>query len=228
MESVLRFKLIAYPLILFEFILGLALSLPIPVYSTIIHMMVTNMPGLPGFTGMYIRAIYYRWKLRKMESNVLIDQYVFFAYPKTVELKEFSYIDKSVIVMSKSCKVGRRVHIAPRVFISGGGHFEIEDYACIATGANVITSTEALRDGARGSGPMVTPTQRKVLRGHVIIKKDAFIGASATILPNVIVAQGSVIGAGTVVTKDTEPWQIYVGARATRIATREAVKWQDD
>ena len=211
-----------------EFAASFLLRLPIPIYSGLIYAWVTNSRGLPHYFGMYLRGLYYRGILGRMDSNVFIDQGVFFAYPKSVELSEFSYIDKNTIIMSKTARIGRRVHIAPRVFISGGGDFEIQDYACIATNSNIITSTEVLKDGARCSGPMVSAKQRNVLRSQVRILKDAFIGANVTILPGVTVAQGSVIGAGVTLAKDTEPWGIYVCPRATLIAQREPVIWEDD
>ena len=130
--------------------------------------------------------------------------------------------------MSRTAKVGRRVHIAPRVFVSGGGDFEIEDYACIATNSNIITSTEVLKDGARCSGPMVSADQRSVYRGKVLIRKDAFIGANATLLPGVIIAQGSVVGAGVTIAKATDSWGIYVGSKTQLLGQREPVKWPDN
>ena len=196
--------------------------------AVIVYALVTGMRGLPHFLGMYVRGLYYREKLGLMEANVFIDQGVFFAFPKEVELKEFSYIDKNVIIMSRTAKVGRRVHIAPRVFVSGGGEFEIEDYACIATNSNIITSTEVLKDGARCSGPMVSADQRNVFRGKVLIRKDAFIGANATLLPGVTIEHGSVIGAGVIVAKDTAPWGIYVGAKTLQLGERQPVKWPDN
>jgi acetyltransferase-like isoleucine patch superfamily enzyme len=217
-----------YPLAIIEKAFGLILALPIPVYSSIVYWIVTNSRGLPHFFGMYLRALYYREKLGFMAPNVFIDQGVFFAFPKKVELSEFSYIDKNVIIMSKSAKIGRRVHIAPRVFVSGGGDFEIEDYACIATNSNIITSTEILKEGARCSGPMVSAHQRNVVRTLVLVKKDAFIGANATLLPGVVIGQGSVVGAGVTVSKATEPWGIYVYGKPERIANRAPVKWEDD
>jgi acetyltransferase-like isoleucine patch superfamily enzyme len=57
---------------------------------------------------------------------------------------------------------------------------------------------------------MIPKTQRDVIRGKVHIKKDAFIGTKATILTNVTIGEGSVVGAGVVMGKDTEPWKIYV------------------
>ncbi len=226
-EAMLSRKMVSTPLAFFEHIISFLLTLPIPLYSSIVYATITNMRGLPHYFGMYVRGLYYRRKLGLMESNVFIDQNVFFAFPKTVELKEFSYIDKYVIIMSRTTKVGRRVHIAPRVFISGGGDFEIEDYACIATNSNIITSTEVLKDGARCSGPMVSAEQRSVYRGKVLIKRDAFIGANVTILPGMVVAEGSVAGAGVTIAKPTEPWGIYVGAKTQNLGQREAVKWPD-
>lgn len=225
-EKVLQSKLVIFPLGLIETVLGFLLAAPIPVYSSIIFRLVNGARGLPSYGGMYFRALYYRRKLGYMGSNVFIDQNVFFAFPKGVVLRDFSYIDKNVMIMCKRCEVGRRVHIAPRVFISGGGEFQIEDYACIATNSNIITSTEVLKDGARCSGPMVTASQRNVLRGKVLIKKDAFIGANVTILPNVVMEQGSVAAAGVTIAKSTEPWGIYIGPK--KVGEREKVIWPDD
>jgi len=227
-EKFLRVKIVVFLVYVLENVMGFILALPIPLYSTLMHMFITHLPGLPGFGGMYVRAIYYRRRLGSMESNVLIDQSVYFAHPKGVQLAEFSFIDKYVTIMSNTCIVGRRVHIAPRAIITGGGDFEIEDYACIATGSNIITSSEILKDGTRCSGPMVDPTQRNVLRGKVLIEKDAFIGTNVTILPKVTVAQGSVAGANVVLTKSTEPWGIYVGAKTQKLADRDKVIWEDN
>ncbi|WP_271678572.1 acyltransferase [Thermomonas mangrovi] len=227
-ERLLQNPAVALPLSVVEHVVGFVLALPVPIYSGVIYAIVTSARGLPHFSGMYLRALYYRRKLGRMEPNVFIDQGVFFAYPQNIELKEFSYIDKNVIIMSRTAKVGRRVHIAPRVFVSGGGDFEIEDYACIATNSNIITSTEVLKDGARCSGPMVSADQRNVLRGKVFIRKDAFIGANATLLPGVTVKPGSVVGAGVTVTKDTAPWGIYVGAKTQQLGERQPVKWPDN
>lgn len=227
-EKALSAAFVRYPLGVIEHVLGFLLALPFPVYSSLIYAWVTHSRGLPHMLGMYLRALYYRQKLGYMAPNVFIDQGVFFAYPKAVSLGEFSYIDKNVIIMSKSAKVGRRVHIAPRVFVSGGGDFTIEDYACIATNSNIITSTEVLKDGARCSGPMVSAEQRSVFRGKTLIEKDAFIGANATILPGVTIAQGSVVGAGVIVSKATESWGIYVGAKTQKISSRDPVGWPDN
>jgi acetyltransferase-like isoleucine patch superfamily enzyme len=227
-QKILTNKLIVIIVGLIEHVMSFILTLPLPVYSSIIYACVTHARGLPHMGGMYLRGLYYRNKLGYMEPNVFIDQGVFFAYPKAVHLSEFSYIDKNVIFMSRTAKIGRRVHIAPNVFISGGGDFEIEDYACIATKSSIITSTELLKNGARCSGPMVSADQRNVLRGKVLIRKDAFIGAAAIILPNVVVETGSVVAAGVTLARTTEPWGVYVGVKTQKVAERDPVIYPEN
>lgn len=53
----------------------------------------------------------------------------------------------------------------------------------------------------------------------IIIKKGAWIGANAIILPGVIVGENSVVGAGSVVSKSIADFSIAVGAPAKVIKT---------
>ena len=54
----------------------------------------------------------------------------------------------------------------------------------------------------------------------VAIYDYAWIGARSIILPGVTIGEGSVVGAGAVVTRDVAPYAIVVGNPARRIATR--------
>ncbi len=58
----------------------------------------------------------------------------------------------------------------------------------------------------------------------VIIKDDVWIGSNVTILKGVKIEEGSVIGAGSVVTKSIPPYSIAVGNPARVIKKR----WSDD
>lgn len=46
---------------------------------------------------------------------------------------------------------------------------------------------------------------------NILIKKDASIGANATILPGVIIGENAMVGAGSVVTKDVKDGSIVYG-----------------
>uniref|UniRef100_UPI0035CBD425 acyltransferase n=1 Tax=uncultured Sphingomonas sp. TaxID=158754 RepID=UPI0035CBD425 len=51
----------------------------------------------------------------------------------------------------------------------------------------------------------------------ITIENGCWIGANATVLPGVQIAQGCVIAAGSIVTRDTDPHGIYGGVPASRI-----------
>lgn len=224
-STLLQHKLVIVILWMVENFLAILLWLPIPVYSSIVYRLVNSSIGLPNFKGMYFRSLYYRYRLKHLERNVLIDQNVFFAFPSEVTLSEFCYVDKNVTLMARNIKIGKRVHLAPNVFVSGGGHFVAEDFSCIATKSSIITSTETLKNGSRSSGPMVSASEREWVRGRVVLRKDAFVGAGSIILPNVIVGEGSVVAAGATISKSTEPWSITASAKNNVLGYREKVKY---
>ena len=58
----------------------------------------------------------------------------------------------------------------------------------------------------------------------VEIEDYVWIGPRAVILPKALLARGSVVAAGAVVTKDTEAWGIYGGVPARRIKSRAQVR----
>ena len=48
-----------------------------------------------------------------------------------------------------------------------------------------------------------------------------WIATGAYVLPGVTIGEGSVVGAGSVVTKDVEPWTVVAGNPAKFIKKRE-------
>lgn len=55
------------------------------------------------------------------------------------------------------------------------------------------------------------------VKGEIQLKHDSWIGAGAIILPNVTVGEFSVVGAGSVVTKDVPPYTVVAGVPARNI-----------
>lgn len=216
---------IARMIIIFESCIGIVLNMKVPFYSAVIKIIAENLEGLPRFYGCYFRSLYYSRLLKTLESNVIIERGVCFQNPSSVVLSEFAFIDLNVHLMSENTFVGRRVHLAPFVFITGGGSFEIHDYACMATGSRAITSSESLKKNTRSSGPMVPFHQRDVVKGSVIINKDAFISAGVTLLTNTIVEEGVVIPANIVSPLKSDQWSVYSNVDSTgRLVRSKKVK----
>jgi acetyltransferase-like isoleucine patch superfamily enzyme len=53
-----------------------------------------------------------------------------------------------------------------------------------------------------------------------IIENDVWIGYGATVMGGIKIGEGSIIGAGSLVTKDVEPYSIYAGVPARKVRSR--------
>ncbi|GAA0871318.1 acetyltransferase [Gangjinia marincola] len=58
-------------------------------------------------------------------------------------------------------------------------------------------------------------TSHVVISGACTIEDHAFFGVNATIRDETMIAEATLVGMGAIITKDTEPYQIILGARST-------------
>lgn len=110
--------------------------------------------------------------------------------------------------------IGSDCYIGPNSVLFGAAGIEIDDSVLISPGV-VITSHQ--HTFARAD----TAIRRQPLRfGRVAIERDVWIGANATILPGVRLSEGSIVGAGAVVTGDVPAGKIVVGVPARVVRER--------
>lgn len=65
------------------------------------------------------------------------------------------------------------------------------------------------------------PTNKDLpIKGDTVIGNDVWIGQNATILPGVHVGDGAIIGLGSIVSRDVEPYTIVAGNPAKPIRKR--------
>ncbi len=93
----------------------------------------------------------------------------------------------------------------------------IGDHVSIAPNCVLVTVSSA----NNGTSIQDIPYIRDVLtkRAPIIIEDNVWIGANVTILPGITVGHHSVIGAGSVVTKDIDSYSVYAGVPAKKIRT---------
>jgi len=162
-------------------------------------------------------------RLKKCGENVKIYPLAKIVKPEVIEIGDHSMIDDFTFIYGgKGMKVGRYVHISSFVSIIGGGELIVGDYAVIATGARILTGTDTYYGGKRMSTAL-PEEQRNVVRGKVVIEKDAFVGTNAVVHPNVTIGEGAVIGSNSLVLKDVEPWSVNVGCPCKKIGQRPRV-----
>lgn len=111
------------------------------------------------------------------------------------------------IKIGSSCQLGSYNHITAvnRIEIGNG----------VLTGKFVTISDNSHGEPGNIDEAEISPIKRPAFsKGAVIIENNVWIGDKATILSNVRVGEGSIIGANSVVTKDIPPYSIVGGSPA--------------
>ena len=82
----------------------------------------------------------------------------------------------------------------------------------------LVTITDNSHGSTERQELLVPPHERKVVsKGGVYIGENVWIGDKVTVLSNVHIGDGTVIGANSVVTKDVPPYSVYGGIPAKNI-----------
>ncbi len=133
---------------------------------------------------------------------------------------------RQIIKVGKGTKIGTKVYVGLGKNISIGNYCQINsnirlsnviigDYVMIAR--NTIFSG-AMHEYSSKDVPMVLQGEKAV--NITQVENDVWIGLNCIILPGINISKGSIIGAGAVVTKNTEPYGIYAGVPAKLIRKR--------
>jgi acetyltransferase-like isoleucine patch superfamily enzyme len=151
-----------------------------------------------------------------------------FEFTKIIGLENIEFgrniiIDDFVLIHAKKkMRIGNHVHIACFSSITGGEEFEIGDFSAISQGCRVLTATDDFSGWGFGNST-IDEIFRNVKRAPIRMGAFCIIGANSVILPGVNVGEGTTVGACSVITRDLDPWGVYIGNRKVRQRNKEAV-----
>jgi acetyltransferase-like isoleucine patch superfamily enzyme len=103
--------------------------------------------------------------------------------------------------------VGRNVFVNQNCTFYDLGGLDIADDVMIGPNVSLITTGHPIEPSQRRAGVTANP---------IVIEKNVWIGAGATIIGGVTVGENSVVAAGSVVTKDVPP-NTLVGGNPARV-----------
>jgi acetyltransferase-like isoleucine patch superfamily enzyme len=158
-------------------------------------------------------------KLKSCGEGVKIYPMAKIAFPHVVELGNHSKVrDFAFIFAGEGVKVGEYSDIQPHTVIWGGGLTIIGDRVSTGPGTVFLSATYSHAPGLRMVDGL--PEGAAIaIGGKLVIGNDVYIGARSVIMP-VTIGEGAIIGAGSFVNKDCEPYGIYVGSPAKKIGER--------
>ena len=153
---------------------------------------VDGVPGAPGFA---LRFVVYKLFFRRLAG--------------------FCWVQPGVtIVQSNRLRVGKHFGCNTGTYINAVGEITLGDYVLIGSNVTISSGMHAID----GREPPIFA--RPAIPKPIAIEDDVWIGAGAVIMPGITLRRGTVIGANSVVTLDTEEYGVYAGAPAKRIRSR--------
>ena len=152
--------------------------------------------NIKGKKGLAIRYIFMKSLAKKCGDNVSIHPNVFIFSPE------------------KMC-IGDNVSIHPMCCLEAAGEIEIGDNVSLAHATSIISTTHNYID------LKTIIKDQKISYNKVIIEENVWIGTKATILNGVIVGNGSIIGAHSLVNRNIEPGLIVGGIPVKVLKKRE-------
>lgn len=109
----------------------------------------------------------------------------------------------------KNLIIGKECFIGDEVSLDLSDETILEDQVTLSNRVLILTHTNV--------GYKNHPLQNVIPKftKKVVIKRGTFIGANVTILPGVTIGECSIVGAGSVVTKDIPSWVVAFGSPAS-------------
>ncbi len=154
----------------------------------------------------------------KIGKHVIIEVGVRVFHPENIEIGDDVYIGHDTCLKGyykNRMVIGSDSWIGQKCFFHSAGGIIIGKQVGIGPGVYILTSTHA-EEGVE------TPILNgELVFEEVVIEEGCDIGMGAVILPNVRIGRGSIVGAGSVVSKDVAPYSVVAGNPAKMIRERK-------
>jgi galactoside O-acetyltransferase len=92
-------------------------------------------------------------------------------------------------------------------------------FSGISAGSKILCGSDDFTKGLMN--PQVPIKYRSTKTTTITFEDYSCVGVNCVVMPGVTLAEGSVVGSNSVLTKDTEPWTIYVGSPAKPVGKRD-------
>jgi len=154
-------------------------------------------------------------------SNVLISRKASLYGTANIRIGDNVRIDDFCVLSAGpgGIAIGSHIHIAVFCILIGQERIECQDFSNLSSRVAIYSSSDDF-SGKSLTNPTVGPHFTNVKSKPVVLEKHVIVGTGSVILPGVTLGEGAAVGALSVIRKDCEPFGIYAGNPASRIASR--------
>jgi len=110
--------------------------------------------------------------------------------------------------------IGAQSYIGPNSVLFGAGGIDLGEAVLVSPGVTITSHQHTFADSK------VDIREQPLEFARVVVERNVWIGANATVLPGVRLGEGSIVGAGAVVTSDVPPGTLVLGVPARVIRER--------
>lgn len=154
-----------------------------------------------GLFARFFAKIYWAYLKPEIDQYILnIQKNNFFGFGKNVIFK-----GGGEIFHPENIDIRDNVQIGNNYFLMGIGGIEIGEGTIISRNVCLHSGNHNFKDGK------MIPYTKEYLKEKITIGKAVWIGQNVNVLPGVTIGDGAIIGMGTTISKNVEPYDIVVG-----------------
>lgn len=174
---------------------------------------------IPTFLGENLRYLFYRKMFKKVNGKFKIGKHVNIMGFENIEIgKNVYFADYSQVFAHDNgfVKIGNNFGLNFNSQIGGSfGKISIGNNCAIAPNCVLRASNHTFEN------PDIPFREQGHTYGEIVLEDDVWIASNCVITANTKIGNSSIIGAGSVVTKDIEPYSIVGGVPAKLIKKRK-------
>jgi len=156
----------------------------------------------------------------KLGEDVLIHSTVVIVDCGKISFGSRIRIDPYVIISTQGgVEFGNNIHIGGHCVLAGRAAIRFDSFVTISHSVGVYTSDEDYSSGML-TNPTVPDGFRTARTAPISFGRHSAAGAGSVILPDASFAEGSILGALSMIKQPMEPWSIYAGIPARRMRER--------
>ncbi|WP_197893838.1 acyltransferase [Variovorax sp. PBS-H4] len=161
-----------------------------------------------------------RFGFLQVGENVKISTRAAIYHAERIALGDGCRVD-DFCILSGSVNIGKHVHIAAHSLVDGGDEgIEFHDYAVLAYGCYAFAVSDDYSGESLTSLTVPEKYKTNLIRGKIVFGRYSIAGTGTIIFPGASLGEGSAVGAGSIVTRPTEPWSMYRGRPAKKTKDR--------
>jgi len=208
------------------------------------ELLTTMLSWLPGAIGLFLRSKLYPIILGDVGPGTVFGANVVLRHPKKIRIGKNVVIDDNVMLDAKGednqgITIGDEVFIGRNTILScKGGDIILEERANLGFNCDIFSSNRVVvgKDnliaaycylvggGSYRLDNVSVPINQQVDfegKGGITLNENIWLGSHSVILDGVAIGSGSVVAAGSVVTKDVPELVIVAGTPAKILKTRQ-------